>query len=348
VLSAVLAVSALAASACSSSSSSAGAKAATHGPLEQTRLRIGIPKGEIGALPVYAGVDKGYFKAQGIDVAVDDNYPSYQDALKALGDGKIDLVYDDYVHAILAQAKGDYRLQLVAEGYSAGDGSVQVLSKPTESSNEAQLRTVFGAQNSFLVPTAGSGDENTAYTVPTVMLMTRLPDIANSLKMKKGNASAHLKPITVGAIGETLAATPDPNLAAVEPEPFFSFTTSNDRVVKLMDLTRGSTKAMPMGGYFAKQDFAVTDTNLFKAFTAGLNQGKAAAGQRAGAMAEFQAHYGSLATATVASSISFGTFPTTVSVDRLNRVLTLMKSVDLAPVYNLDTMMPPDAIRGNN
>ncbi|MFL6109967.1 MAG: ABC transporter substrate-binding protein [Catenulispora sp.] len=344
-------MSALGAAACTSSTSSApaaGAKAAAHGPLEQTRLRVGIPRGEIGALPVYAGVDKGYFKAQGIDVAIDDGYASYEDALKALGAGKIDVVYDDYVHAILAQAKGDYRLQLVAEGYSAGDGSVQVLSKPTASSNEAQLRTVFGAPNSFLVPKAGTSDENNAYTVPTVMLMTRLPDIANSLTLKKENAPAHLKPVTVGAVGETLTATPDPNLAAVEPEPYFSFTTSNDRVLKLMDLTRGSTKAMPMGGYFAKQDLAVTDTNLFAAFTAGLNQGKAAASQRAAAMAEFQAHYGSLATATVAAGISFGTFPTTVSVDRVGRVLTLMQSLDLAPYYNIDTMMPPDAQRGGN
>ena len=346
MLSAVLVVSALGAAACSSSeSSSAGAKAATHGPLEQTHLRIGIPKGEIGALPVYTGVDKGYFKDHGIDVIVDDNYPSYQDALKALGDGKVDVVYDDYVHAILAQSNGAFRLQLIAEGYSAGDGSVQVLSKPNDNANDVQLRSAFKSPHSFLVPR--TGDENNLYTVPAVMLMTRLPDIANSLKLKQAEAPAHLKPITVGAIGETLTATPDPNLAAVAPEPYYSFATTNDRVVRLMDLTRGSTKAMPMGGYFAKQDFAVTDANLFAAFTAGLNEAKVAASQTATAMAEFQAHYGSLATATVAASITFGAFPTTVSVERVRRVLTLMQALDLAPYYNIDTMMPPDALRGN-
>ena len=155
-----------------------------HGSLEQNHLRIGIPKGEIGALPIYTGFDKGYFKDQGIDVTIDDSYSSYQAALQALSDGKVDLVYDDYVHAILAQSTGAYRLQLVAEGYTAGDGSVQLVSRPTSNKNGDQIKNVFGATGGFLVPTAGTNDANDAYTVPTIMLMTSLPDLANSLRIK--------------------------------------------------------------------------------------------------------------------------------------------------------------------
>jgi NitT/TauT family transport system substrate-binding protein len=352
LLTAVLAMAALGAAACNGKSSAAGAApgGGGHGPLEQTRLRIGMPKGELGALPVFTGVDKGFFKSQGIDVTVDDSYASYQDALKALGEGKVDLIYDDYVHAILAQSKGDYRLQLVAEGYNAGDGSVQLLSTVTGNKSDDQVRTVFKAPQGFLVPMAGTGDPITDFTVPTVMLMTRLPDIANSLKFKNDSgaagAQAHLKTLAVGAIGEKLTGSPDKNIAAVLPEPYYSSTTSTDKVIKLLDLTRGSTQAMPMGGYFAKQDLAVTDTNLFKAFTTGLNQAKTVTGQRATAMAELQAHYGTIATATVSASISFGSFPTTVSVDRVSRVLTLMQDLNLAPYFNIDTMMPPDALRG--
>ncbi|MFD0631101.1 ABC transporter substrate-binding protein [Catenulispora yoronensis] len=320
---------------------------AAHGPLEQNHLRIGVPKDEIGALPIFTGVDKGYFKDQGIDVTVDDSYPTYQAALKALTDGKVDLVYDDYVHAILAQSTGTIRLQLVAEGYTAGDGSVQLLSKVTDNRSEAQIKAVFGAAGGFLTPMSGTGDADTEYTVPTVMLMTRLPDIANSLKIRAdATGEAHLKPMTANAIGDKLTGTADPNVAAVQPEPYFSFTAGNNKVVKLMDLTRGSTQAMPMGGYFTKQDFAVTDVNLFKAFTTALNQAKAVTAQRATAMAEMQAHYGTMASSTVVANISFGTFPTTVSVDRLGRVVTLMQGVGLAPYYNIDTMMPPDAERG--
>ncbi|GAA1992498.1 ABC transporter substrate-binding protein [Catenulispora subtropica] len=342
----------LGAAACNGKSSAAGAAAggAGHGPLEQTHLRIGMPKGELGALPIFTGVDKGYFKDQGIDVTVDDSYASYQDTLKALGDGKVDLVYDDYAHAILAQSKGNYRLQLVAEGYNAGDGSVELLSKPTNTRSEDQVRTVFKASQGFLVPMAGTGDPSTDFTVPTVMLMTRLPDIANSMKLKIDDsgteAQAHLKTMAVGAIGEKLTGVLDANVAAVLPEPYFSSTSTTDKVVKLLDLTRGSTQAMPMGGYFAKQDFAVSDTNLFKAFTTALNQAKTVTSQRAAAMAELQAHYGTIATATVSASISFGTFPTTVSVDRVTRVLTLMQDLNLASFFNIDTMMPPDALRG--
>lgn len=357
VLSAVLAVAALGAAACNDDSS---AKAAGgHGPLgQQTRLRVGVPKGELGPLPVYTGVDKGYFKDQGIDVTVDDSYASYQDTLKALGDGKVDLVYDDYAHALLAQASGNYRLQLVAEGYTAGDGGVQLLSRPTDAASETKIRAVFTAHDGFLVPLSGTGDAKTDYTVPTVMLMTRLPDVANSMKLKNYSddvpdtvvdaAQNHLKPVAVGAIGEKLTGSDNVNLAGVEPEPYYSYTVGADKTTKLMDLTRGSTQAMPMGGYFAKQDFAVADANqnLLKAFTAGLNQAKTVTSQRATAMAEMQAHYGSLATSTAVANISFGTFPTTVSVDRVKRVLTLMQNLGLAPYLNIDTMMPPDALRG--
>jgi NitT/TauT family transport system substrate-binding protein len=320
----------------------------THGALEQNHLRIGIPKGEIGALPIYAGVDKGYFKAQGIDVAIDDSYPSYQDALQALNDGKVDLVYDDYVHAILAQSTGAFRLQLVAEGYAAGDGSVQLVSKPTNVKNADQIKKVFGASGGFLVPTAGTKDANDPYTVPTVMLMTSLPELANSFRIKQDNASVHLKSMAPGALSEKLTGSQDPNLAAVIAEPYYSYATNTDQLVNLMDLTRGSTQAMPMGGYFAKQDFAVADTNVFKAFTGALNQAKTVTSQRATAMTEMQLHYGSQASSTVAASISFGTFPTTVNVERIDRVLTLMQSLGLAPYYNIDTMMPPDALRSGS
>ena len=347
VLSVVLAASAGAATACGSGTSS-GSAMPTHGPLETSHLRIGIPKGEIGALPIYTGIDKGYFKAQGIDISVDDSYTSYQAALQGLNDGKVDLVYDDYVHAILAQSTGAFRLQLVAEGYTAGDGSVQLVGKPTPTKTGDQIKNVFGASGGFLVPTAGTNDANDAYTVPTVMLMTSLPNLANSLRIKVGNSAAHLKPVSAWALSDRLGGTPNPNQAAVIPEPYYSYATSTTKLVQLMDLTRGSTQAMPMGGYFAKQDLAVADTNLFKAFTGALNQAKSLTSQRATAMTELQLHYGPMANSTVAASISFGTFPTTVNVDRVGRVLTLMQGVDLAPYYNIDTMMPPDALRSGS
>jgi ABC-type nitrate/sulfonate/bicarbonate transport system substrate-binding protein len=307
-----------------------------------------MPKNELGALPLFTGVDKGYFKDQGVDVTIDDSYASYQDVLKALGDGKVDVIYDDYVHAILQQSTGLYRLQLVAEGYTAGDGSVELLGRPTVTPNEEQIQAVFKAPNAFLVPMAGTGSADTDYTVPTVMLLTRLPDIANSLKLKKDTAPPHLKPLTANALGDKLTGSPDTTLAAVAPEPYYSNIVSGNKLTKLMDLTRGSTQAMPMGGYFVKQDFAVSDPNLLKAFTAGLNQAKTATGQRALAMDEMRTHYGSMASSTVVASISFGTFPTTVSVERVRRVLTLMQGLDLAQYFNIDTMMPPDAQRAGS
>jgi NitT/TauT family transport system substrate-binding protein len=148
-----------------------------------------------------------------------------------------------------------------------------------------------------------------------------------------------------GALSEKVSGTLNTTQAAVIPEPYFSYATNNDKLIELMDLTRGSTQAMPMGGYFAKQDFAVSDTNLFKAFTGALNQAKNVTSQRASAMTEMQQHYGTMANSTVAAAVSFGTFPTTVNVDRVGRVLTLMQSLDLAQYYNIDTMMPPDALR---
>ena len=254
------------------------------------------------------------------------------------------MIYDDYVHAILAQSKGDYRLQLVAEGYNAGDGSVQLVSTATQQERPAGQQD-FKATEGFLVPTAGTGDANDGYTVPTVMLMTSLPELANSLRIKAENSAAHLKPTAPVSLGDNLTATKDLDVAAVLPEPFYSYATNHTKLVELMDLTRGSTQAMPMGGYFAKQDFVVAKTNLFDAFTGALNQAKNATSQRATAMSEMQAHYGTMASSTVAASLSFGTYPTTVNVARVSRVLTLMQGLDLAPYYNIDTMMPPDALR---
>ena len=341
-------MSAVAATACSSSTTS-GSSTPAHGSLEQNHLRIGIPKGEIGALPIYTGFDKGYFKDQGIDVTIDDSYSSYQAALQALNDGKVDVVYDDYVHAILAQSTGAYRLQLVAEGYTAGDGSVQLVSsRPQQERRPDQERV--RRHRRFPGPHGRDNDANDAYTVPTIMLMTSLPDLANSLRMKAANSAAHLKSMAPATLGEKINSAPatETNLAAVIAEPYYSYALSTDKLINLLDLTRGSTQAMPMGGYFAKQDFAVSDNNLFKAFTGALNQAKTVTSQRATATNEMQQHYGTMANSTVAASISFGTYPTTVNVDRVGRVLTQMQSLDLAQYYNIDTMMPPDALRSGS
>ena len=79
--------------------------------------------------------------------------------------------------------------------------------------------------------------------------------------------------------------------AAVMSEPYWSYASSKGPLSVLLDLTTGDNESMPLGGYFAEQDFALQKVNTLKAFTSALNDAKTAASSRANATAELVAHY---------------------------------------------------------
>jgi ABC-type nitrate/sulfonate/bicarbonate transport system substrate-binding protein len=345
VLSAVLALGASATAACGGSSGSGSAEPKP----EHTKLVVGVVKGEIGALPLYTGVDQGYFKRMGLDVQIVDDFVSDQEAMSALHDKRVDVVYDDYAHAFEVQSLGTMRLRLIAEGYVAGDGGVQLAEVSSNRQNAVadDVAKAFETPGGILVPSTGDTDQATDISVPTLMLMNALPSVRNDFKVDQGNLGSHIKSLAPDHLGAALAAKQAP--AAVLAEPYLTAASSASALSPLLDLTSGGNAAMPLGGYFAEADHALDYVNTLKVFNDALNQAKTAASQRSMATVELAARYTYLPNInTVTTGILLGTFPLTVSADRLTRVLTLAQKAGLAPYMDLSSILPTGAINNSN
>jgi ABC-type nitrate/sulfonate/bicarbonate transport system substrate-binding protein len=339
----VLAAGALGTAACGSSSGSSEPKP------EHKVLTVGVVKGEIGALPLYTGVDRNYFKQKGLDVRIDDSYASDQDAMSALRDGKIDVVYDDYAHAFEVQSLGTVRLRLIAEGYVAGPGGVQLaeVSSSKQTTVQDDVGKAFAAKDGFLVPSTGDPNGATDISVPALMLMNALPGVANNYKIDASNLGDHIKSVAPDKIGAALGVQRQAP-AAVLAEPYWTSASSQSPLTSMLDLTGGGNSDMPLGGYFAQADHALDYVNTLTVFNDALNEAKTAASQRSVATAELAAHYGYIPNInTVTTGIALGTFPLTVSADRLTRVLTLAKKAGLAPYMDLSGLLPTNAISNN-
>lgn len=313
---------------------------------EQKSLRVGVVKNEIGALPIWLGTDQGMFAAKGLDVTVVADFTTDEEALRALKDQKVDVVYCDYARAIEARSLGDYLITLVAEGYNAGPGSVNMIERSTTNSTIAQdVHRAFNATGGILVPGVGAPDAAVNYSVPALMLANALVSMGGDLRIDGTNKAQKLKQEFQSAMPDRLDTKN--SFAAVMSEPYWSYASSKGPMSVLLDLTTGDNESMPLGGYFAEQDFALQKVNTLKAFTSALNDAKTAASSRANATAELVAHYapnGTKLSSDVATSVALGTFPLSVNAKRVQRVLDSMQRIGLAPFFKLDAMLPPDAI----
>lgn len=317
-----------------------GSSAAKSGQLEQTTLKIGIVGGEIGALPVYLGRDENLFGKSGISLTINDSFKTDQEALKALENGTVDLVYGDYARYFEAQQNGEIQLELIAEGYLAGDHSVSVATlETTKLSTPQQFASVLLGKG-IAVPTTGA-DPQYDFSVPTLMFESEISALSNTT-LNKQQAMHVLKPVLQSVMkGRLNSRTND---AAVMTEPAYSEAASQNRMTVGLDLTAGGNADFPMGGYFTARDFDLGHPRLFAAFTAALNIAKQEASSQAQASAALQKDFG--ISAVTVTGISLGKFPTTVNVNRLQRVVDAMNQngFNLAPFFNPASIVPPGSL----
>src|SRR5882672_10583789 len=88
--------------------------------LEKPKLSIGVGgKTLFYYLPLTIAQSNGYFKAEGLDVEIQD-FPGGAKALQALLGGSVDIVSGAYEHTISQQAKGQNIEALILQGKDAG------------------------------------------------------------------------------------------------------------------------------------------------------------------------------------------------------------------------------------
>jgi len=221
----------------------------------QEKLKIGFLR-TYSMLPLYHAVDKGYFKARGLDVELVtlNNGPAVASAVQS---GSLDIGYAALVPIIMARSRGQDFQFFAAAGSETADAPIIVFTA-SERSGVRSFKDLAG--KTYASNAASSGcelgymDHAAAAGVPlssAKSIIVPFPQMQASLEM--GNAD--------------IACTTEPFSSSI-----LASKRIGARVIAIGYLAETEREAMVTSGYFADGQWLKTHTRQATAFAAALEQ----------------------------------------------------------------------------
>jgi len=262
--------------------------------------------------PLQVAVREGLFARYHVDVNVQ-SYPTLQRAYAALGSGQAEVVSGDYAGLLYAQSHpAGARLRLIADGYDATPGLMEVLTLPgSPLTNPQQLEgKAVGTPQPELAPFSADAPYNMETLATEAVLQTDgvSPSSVVWKAMPAGNLITALRDHQVSAI--------------VVPQPYILQAETTLGAVELFDVCSGVTASLPLSGYFTTAGFARDYPTALHAFQAALTAAKASTGQPGTVRSVLSTLPGM--TAQQADLVTVGQYPTFLSVGQVQRVADLM------------------------
>ncbi len=291
----------------------AGCHAAPAGPGQAVNQQITVASvpGFANA-PLQVAVRDGLFARDNVDVKVQ-TYPTLQRAYAALGSGQAEVISGDYAGLLYAQSHpSGARLRLIADGYDATPGLMDVLTLPgSPVTNPQQLEgKAVGTPLPDLAPFSADAPYNMETLATEAVLQSDgvSPSSVVWKAMPAGNLITALREHQVSAI--------------VVPQPYILQAETALGAVELFDVCSGVTASLPLSGYFTTAGFARNYPVALHAFQAALTTAKASTGQLGTVRSVLSALPGM--TAQEADLVTVGQYPTFLSVGQVQRVADLM------------------------
>jgi NitT/TauT family transport system substrate-binding protein len=313
-IAAIAALTLAAATACGGSDS--GQKSASG--LEKTELTVGtLPVADFAALQL--AITRGFFKAEGLTVKTQ-ILQGGAEAIPRLKSGNLDFSGGSYVPFFQAQDQGVIKLRIVADAFQSADGTHVVLV-----AKDSPIHTVQDLAGKKI-------GVNVKHNLASLLIQAlaqpqgvKLDEDKNFIPVAFPDMQNALKTGSVDAV------------QAVEP-----FNTQLQKSIGarlLADTNEGQTSNFPISGYATTEEFAKKNPKTVAAFQRALGKAQAMLSDRK-VLEQVVPTYTKIDTAT-AASLHFGTFPTTLSVTRLQRVADIMqqygyltKPLDVKPLVS--------------
>jgi NitT/TauT family transport system substrate-binding protein len=261
--------------------------------------------------PLYVAVQDGLFRQHGLSVTIRP-YTSVGQEIQALNNGQAQIAVGDYTNFFYAQFKGTAKLSLIADGYDAAASSMAILTMPGS--------TITGPQNLqgqtvASPPAQGIPDQHgLPYNMPTLA--------AEQVLQSDG-----LSPTSVSwnqwPVGNMIGALRNGRVKAIlATEPLIFEAEKQLGAVEVVDASSGVTGNLPVSGYFSLASYAKQQPSNLQAFQAALSQAQTDASMGG----QVQAVLPQYAKITVqdAAMATLGTYPATLSVGQVQRVLASM------------------------
>jgi NitT/TauT family transport system substrate-binding protein len=267
--------------------------------------------------PLYLALKNGLFAKAGLNVQVH-SYPSVNKELQALANGSVDVVAGDYADFFYAEATKWSRLNLrvVADGYHAASGVMEVLTLPSSGITTPQdlENKTIGTTEPQVIPMQPKSD--VPYSLETVATDSVLDNDGVPLN------SVRWKPLPSG---DLISALADHQVNAILiQEPYIYEAESELGAVEVLDSCSGATASLPLSGYFATGSFASKNPDAVQDFRSVLQRAQADAALP-GPVENVLAHDSGMSMET-ASLVTIGDYPTSLNAASLQRVAGLMFS----------------------
>jgi NitT/TauT family transport system substrate-binding protein len=293
----------------------------------------------VGDAPLFLAFQQGLFRKAGLQVRIT-NLGSTRAELTALRAGKVDVAFGDYADMFYAQAvaqtqakgrnaKGGLNLVLVADGYDAVANTMEVLALPARPGQRGIVtpgdlagKSVGTAQAQLMPSVAGQATPYSLDTVATQSVLTN-----NSVKP----SSITWKPLPPEGPHGLIQSLADHQVDAIlATEPTLFEAESQLGAVPVLDSCTGFTANLPLDGYFSSRTFATAHHDTLTAFRNVLLRAQALANSQSAPVRNTLEGSEGMSVQD-ASLLTIGQYPTTLSVNDLQRVISLMFSFNAIP-----------------
>lgn len=269
--------------------------------------------------PLQVAVQDGLFRQHGLNVTIRP-YATVGDVIGALKDGQANIGEGDYTDFFWAQDQGVVKLSLIADGYDAVANSIAILTLPRygiTAPQDLQGQTVASPPAQEITPLPGL-----PFNMPTLAAEQVLQSDAlspTSVIWKQLAPTSMLGALSSGRVKAILAT-----------EPFIFEAEEKLGATEVVDSSDEVTGNLPLAGYFSTASYAKDQPTNVEAFQAALSQAQTDASMGGQVQAVLPQYAGM--SKQDAAMITLGTYPTSLSVGQVQRVLALM--VDSGMISN--------------
>lgn len=292
-------------------------------------ITVGAIRG-IDNAPLYIAANTGLFARAGLHVTIRP-YQSVDTELKALQSGSVEIAVGDYVDFFAAEAASPHPdLRIVADGYHAAPGVMEVLTTPGSGITKPSdlVGEVVGTPELQGIQRHGS----VPYSLETLATASALA--SNGVDATK----VTWKPMPIGDLINALATKKVDAILVQEPYIFSAESTLG--AIEVLDSCTGATANLPLSGYFAVNQFAAKHGQVLDEFRSALEQAQANA-VLPGPVRLVLAHEPGMSMQS-ASLVTIGAYPTSLHAASLQRVADLMFSfLMLGHTLNVAPMIIP-------
>jgi NitT/TauT family transport system substrate-binding protein len=295
-----------------------GASGSPGGAVSSTVVIAAVPG--VSDAAIYLAQKDGLFAAEGLSHVRIQSYQNQTAVLAALRGGQADIAASDYGNTFYAQAQRSADLRILADGYDATAGSLEILTLPgSKIQNPAALIDPqanpggkIGVPTDDLLGTSNQG-------VPRSLDVAAATEVLQSF-VGHASSSVTWEPMTQQK--EVSELQKHQLQAILVSEPYVYQAESRLGAVEVLDACSGETAGLPLLGYVALNAWVKQNPGAVSDFQAALAKAQAnasLAGQVQGVL-----HSAAGMAVQDAALITVGNYPTSTSVPNLQSVVRLM------------------------